>query len=139
MPSQEAWFRLALEERKDMVNNIEVSSRRPRLNPFVFPSDTTLRFMLLIVTVLGASLFIYNWIGLQTHFQDLLDSASCALRQTPNSVQALSALNVSAFQKSADVVRQCTIPYRRIQTAYMIGGVVLVVAVAVVIYWLFPF
>ena len=43
-----------------MVNNIEVSSRRARLNPFAFPSDTDLRFVLLIVTVLGASLFIYN-------------------------------------------------------------------------------
>jgi hypothetical protein len=121
-----------------MVNNTPVALRRPRLNPFAFPSDTDLRFVLLIVTVLGASLFIYNWICLQTHVQELLASASCALRQAPNSVQALSARNVPAFQTSADAVRQCGILYHRIETAYMIGGVVLVGAVAVVIYWLFP-
>jgi len=37
-------------------------SRPPRLNPFAFPSDTTFRFVLLIVAVLGASLFIYYWL-----------------------------------------------------------------------------
>ena len=30
-----------------------------RLNPFSFPSDTTLRFILLIVSIIGASLFAY--------------------------------------------------------------------------------
>jgi hypothetical protein len=34
--------------------------RQPRLNPFIFPSDTDFRFVLLIVAVLGASLFIFN-------------------------------------------------------------------------------
>jgi hypothetical protein len=29
-----------------------------RLNPFVFPSDTTFRFLLLLVAVLGANLYI---------------------------------------------------------------------------------
>jgi len=138
MPSQEAWFKLALEERKDMVNNIEVSSRRPRLNPFAFPSDTDLRFLLLIITVLGTSLFIYNWICLQTHIQELLASVSCVLRHQQESKQAFSALDVKALQTADNAGRQCMIPYDRIQTAYMIGGVVLVGAVAVVIYWLFP-
>ncbi|MGH7999435.1 MAG: hypothetical protein ACREPR_08420, partial [Brasilonema sp.] len=32
----------------------------PRLNPFEFPSDTDFRFILLIVAVAGASLFIYG-------------------------------------------------------------------------------
>ncbi len=112
--------------------------RRARLNPFAFPSDTDLRFVLLIVTVLGASLFIYNWICLQTHFQELLASASCASHQGPKSIQAISALNVPAFQTAANAVSQCGIPYHRIETVYMISGVVLVGTVAVVIYWLFP-
>ncbi len=121
-----------------MVNNIEVSSRRARLNPFAFPSDTDLRFVLLIVTVLGASLFIYNWICLQTHFQEFLVSVSCSLRKTSNVGQNILTLNVSALQKATDAARQCEIPYQRISTVYMISGVVLVGAVAVVIYWLFP-
>lgn len=35
---------------------------RPRLNPFALPSETTLRFVLLIVAVLGTSIFISNWL-----------------------------------------------------------------------------
>ncbi len=101
-----------------MVNNPPVAPHRPRLNPFAFPSDTDLRFMMLVVTVLGASLFIYNWICLQMHFQDLRTSASCALHLEPKLKQALSALDVKAFQKAADAVRQCAIPYQRIKTAY---------------------
>jgi hypothetical protein len=32
----------------------------PRLNPFEFPGNTEFRFILLIVAVIGASLFIYG-------------------------------------------------------------------------------
>ncbi|GAC1646334.1 MAG: hypothetical protein NVS4B12_13240 [Ktedonobacteraceae bacterium] len=120
-----------------MVHNTLVAPRR-RLNPFAFPSDTDLRFLLLVVTVLGTSLFIYNWISLQTHIQELLAVGSCELRHQQELKQALSALNDPAFKKAADAVRQCGDMLSRIQTAYMIGGVVLVIAVAVVIYWLFP-
>ncbi|TMD97955.1 MAG: hypothetical protein E6I80_29320, partial [Chloroflexi bacterium] len=119
-----------------MMSASQMIPRRARLNPFAFPSDTDLRFVLLIVTVLGASLFIYNWICLQTHFQELLASASCASHQGPKSIQAISALNVPAFQTAANAVSQCGIPYHRIETVYMISGVVLVGTVAVVIYWL---
>jgi Zn-dependent protease with chaperone function len=122
-----------------MMNTLQTTRRPARLNPFAFPSDTDLRFVLLIVTVLGASLFIYNFFCRLTHFQELLAAASCTLRQTPNLDQAISAQDVSALKTAGDAVRQCGIPFQSILTAYMIGGVVLVGAVAVVIYWLFPF
>jgi Zn-dependent protease with chaperone function len=122
-----------------MMSTSQMIPRRARLNPFAFPSDTDLRFALLIVTVLGASLFIYNWISLQMHFQELLAVASCEVPQGPKSIQALSALNVPAFQNTANAVRQCGILYHRVETVYMLSGIVLVGAVAVVIYWLFPF
>ena len=35
-----------------------------RLSPFVFPSDTTFRFLLLLVAVVGANLYIWNWLWL---------------------------------------------------------------------------
>ena len=34
----------------------------PRLNPFAFPSDTTFRFLLLVVSIVGVSLFLFNWL-----------------------------------------------------------------------------
>ena len=36
--------------------------RPPRLSPFVLPSDTTFRFALLVVAVLGANLYVWNWL-----------------------------------------------------------------------------
>ena len=121
------------------MSTFQTTPRRTHLNPFAFPSDTDLRFMLLIVTVLGASLFIYNWICLQINFQQLLASTSCALLQTPKIKQAVSTYNIPLLNKADDAIRLCGIPYQRLETAYMIGGVVLVLAVAVVIYWFFPF
>ncbi len=43
-----------------MAEDAPRSLRGQRLNPFVLPSDTDLRFVLLIISVLGASLFTYN-------------------------------------------------------------------------------
>ena len=37
--------------------------RRPRLNPFAFPSDTAFRFGLLITAVVGANLYVWEWIA----------------------------------------------------------------------------
>jgi Zn-dependent protease with chaperone function len=39
----------------------------PRLNPFAFPADTDFRFVLLIATIIGASLFIFNALYFSTH------------------------------------------------------------------------
>ncbi len=33
-----------------------------RLNPFAFPSDTTFRFVLFIVAIVGVSLFAFEWV-----------------------------------------------------------------------------
>jgi Zn-dependent protease with chaperone function len=71
-----------------------------RLNPFVFPSDTDFRFVLLIISVLGSSLLIYKALY--------------------NSLPAHTA------------------PLRSSQNAWVIGGVVLLLVVAAVIYWAFP-
>ncbi len=35
---------------------------KPRLNPFAFPSDTAFRFLLLVVSVIAASLFAFDWV-----------------------------------------------------------------------------
>jgi len=71
-----------------------------RLNPFAFPSDTDFRFVLLIVSVLGASLLIYEALY--------------------NSLPA----NTAPLQSS--------------RTAWVIGGVLLLLIVAGVIYWVYP-
>jgi Zn-dependent protease with chaperone function len=41
-----------------------------RLNPFAFPSDTGIRYILLLVSLFSASLFIYRWLFLSGHSAD---------------------------------------------------------------------
>jgi hypothetical protein len=36
-----------------------------RLNPFAFPADTDLRFVLLVVMIVAASTFAFNWMHLR--------------------------------------------------------------------------
>src|SRR4051812_48480829 len=44
-----------------------------RVNPFAFPSDTTFRFILLLVSVIGASLFIYDSLFTKFNLKMLLN------------------------------------------------------------------
>ena len=65
-------------------------------------------------------------------------SCPVVLQSSNRAIQALLTQNTSAFLATTNDLGSCAVPYQRILTAYMIGGVVLVGAVAVVIYWLFP-
>ncbi len=42
-----------------MAAQSQAGVRAPRLNPFAFPSDTDIRFVLLVVSVVGVSLYGY--------------------------------------------------------------------------------
>src|SRR5687768_15671692 len=44
-----------------------------RFDPFAFPPDTTFRFVLLIVAVIGASLFIFSALNTSLNFQQLVE------------------------------------------------------------------
>jgi len=43
-----------------MIIDAKPNVHAPRLNPFVLPSDTDFRFVLLIFAILSASIFIYS-------------------------------------------------------------------------------
>ncbi len=45
-----------------MVAHDAAAHEPRRLNPFLFPQDTTFRFVLLMVSVIGASLYMYSTI-----------------------------------------------------------------------------
>ncbi|MFQ6013947.1 MAG: M48 family metalloprotease [Anaerolineae bacterium] len=116
-----------------MATDSQTGARAPRLNPFVFPSSTDFRFALLIVSVLGASAFIYNWV-----YFDFPANREHALSTYVRCWDAASAAHPTDPFAQNVAFNQCIAPVDRIQAAWIIGGVALLLIVAGLIYWFLP-
>jgi Zn-dependent protease with chaperone function len=92
--------------------------RRPRLNPFAFPSDTVFRFGLLIAAVLGANLYVWQWIGQTTRSpQEHVSGTLECLALSPDVASSLEQ-----FTAANDAFRACTAELYRYQFWWMLGG-----------------
>jgi Zn-dependent protease with chaperone function len=114
------------------------TARPPRLNPFSFPSDTDFRFVLLIATVVGVSMVYYQLIILGIPFisrgwQDTQDA--CMNRVFGQQIEDFgSALDLTLVNRYLD----CTRPVQAEKAAWVGGGVLLLLATATILYWIFP-
>jgi Zn-dependent protease with chaperone function len=79
--------------------------RRPRLNPFAFPADTAFRVGLLVVAVVGANLYVWQWISI---------ASQNAAEQRAG---ALECIALPFGEYSA-----CVSELYRYQVAWMLGG-----------------
>lgn len=121
-----------------MGETAQASNHPQRLNPFVFPSQTDLRFVLLVASVLGASLFIYDLLYLSVPANSRAAvaaysrcfAASGMARATPAPVH-------EQFARTA-TFNSCMTATRRANAAGMALGMATLLAVAATIYWLFP-
>lgn len=118
-----------------MTTDTQNSPREPRLNPFVFPSDTDLRFVLLVVSVLGSSVFIYNWL----HIVVFLEGHQEARRRCAASV-GVGGANLPNKLPDAKVLdyMKCLDPFEQAQFLWTMSGVALLLVVAGAIYWAMP-
>ena len=102
---------------------------QPRLNPFLFPSDTDFRFILLIVSVLGSSLYTFNlaYFGVfgEAHRQAILNCYAAHPLEGDLITQSIAAT-------------QCLKPFEQRQAAWLLSGVSLLAFAAIVIYWITP-
>ncbi len=118
-------------------------SCQPRLDPFAFPSETTLRFALLLVSVIGASLFIYSilyWRYLETQgrLEPILNLARACLGQNGSSS---SVLKLDELTTARAVFAQCSEPLEKEfrNAAWLaLGGVGILLCLASLLYSLFP-
>ncbi len=109
----------------------------PRLNPFVFPSDTTFRFLLLLVAVLGANLYIWNWLHSAVGVNSG-DYARTLLACRVEDESVFTGSDVDAAVAASDALNAC---YRDANSAlpwWMLGGTALLLAVAALILFLLP-
>ena len=106
----------------------QVSERPPRPNPFAFPSDTTFRFALLVAAVLGATLYVWDWLwtvlgaGQDQVVAGALECAALA----PGSVPLTG--DPAAFGQAAAAFRNCVQEVYREASWWMLGGAGLVLA-----------
>ena len=133
----------------DNTSGIQAASQeapRPaRLNLFAFPSDTDLRFILLIVCVLGASLWIYN-LALWRTKGDFIAFAnvtlncekSSGMRNAMHEVVEKNPKGQADFQAAEGIFARCVAPIDLQDTSRMLGGVALLLIVAGGIYLAFP-
>jgi Zn-dependent protease with chaperone function len=117
----------------------ETSPLGARLSPFVFPSDTTFRFLLLLVAVIGANLYIWNWLWI-TIGVDRGDQANAYFACFNESQSALAVATTDAAQNAArSAYTECLQATNQPLAKWMIGGTVLLLAVAALIVVLTPF
>ena len=108
-----------------MIANPQTPDRLPRLNPFAFPSDTDFRFVLLIVSVLGASLFIYSTVYFSVPITSdywLRTQLGC-LEIRPKFPIDLAGFIQPEFLGAQAAYEQCIAPAEQANAAWMITGV----------------
>jgi Zn-dependent protease with chaperone function len=109
----------------------------PRPNPFAFPSDTTFRFFLLVVSIVGVSLFLYNWLyfGVSDNRAEVRRSLACVEEQQ-------AALAVAATSDDLDAAASrfadCIDEINRPKAAFMLGGVGVLLATALAFFFAAP-
>lgn len=125
-------------DRSNFVKTISsFGSEKPRLNPFLFPSDTDFRFILFIISIVSATFFIYSYLfpfipGEIAYIHNMY--ASCikagSLAHPGTSIDELLARN--------SYVQACNAPVGLAQFYWTLGGVVLMLVLAGIFCWLLP-
>ncbi|RKH66380.1 M48 family metalloprotease [Corallococcus llansteffanensis] len=111
----------------------------PRLEAFAFPSNTSLRFVLLLVSVLGASTFFFRTLPvgavpdeacMQTSFQSAeaqIQGAMARLKTADPPVEMTSPVEAA-----------CMRPYVKALALRISVGMALLLVVSTVLFWLLP-
>ncbi len=110
----------------------------PRLNPFVFPADTTFRFGLLLVAVIGANLYVWNWLWIAFGANQDAVRAAYALCATIKPTLDIGGIDAATYAAASDAFDGCIKDANRPLAWWMVGGTALLLGVAVAILLLLP-
>ena len=105
-----------------------------RPNPFAFPSDTTFRFALLVAAVLGATLYVWDWMWtvLGADADEVTASALQCLQESQQGIVG-AGNDPLLLAQASDGFRTCVQETYRDATWWMVAGVILVLAVGAVL------
>jgi hypothetical protein len=114
------------------------NDRQLRLNPFAFPSSTDLTFLLFLSILFGSSLFVYN--AIYYSFPDTQVFTVSMYRQCSNFPNdTISIENGEGLVENMRSFGQCITPVVNARLEWIASGVILVFALAGLLYWIYPF
>ncbi len=118
-----------------MINS-RTNNQILRLNPFIFPSDTDFRFVILIVATLSASISIYYFLYLSVPVNaNLSDLIFTYCYNETEAIQPLTVLNSKSF---IDTLTHCLTPTNLVVIAWIGLSLALLLSVAGALYWALP-
>ncbi len=109
----------------------------PRLNPFAFPSETTFRLALLVVSVVGVSLFLSSWlyISFEDKHREIVRRLAC---QDEHQIDVRTAVDLNAVATANRRFSDCLQAINRPRGLFMLGVVVCVLVLAAAIMLCIP-
>jgi TPR repeat protein/Zn-dependent protease with chaperone function len=117
----------------------------PRLNPFAFPSETTLRFALLVILALCGSSGQYGVLWDMVHRQEERLADACVANASTTISQMRSARGEAQALELAETATSVLLPrlsvcskILRPRVAWQITGVLLTAGLTAGLYWLLP-
>jgi Zn-dependent protease with chaperone function len=125
------------------LSSAEVSApSKFRLNPFCLPSDTGCRFVLLIVTVFGSSLFVYNALALHKlsvqAYQGCLALGPSAAELSSSTGGPLELKDPSALIAKSQALASCVRGVQRGSAIWMFAGLAVLLLATLSIVWFIP-
>ena len=110
------------------------SAQHRALRPDALPTDTAVRFVLLVVTVSTASLYLFQAMWFAFRGKAFLETVTACLPTGPDRSNELFGIMSTEIQRQS----ACRAGVTREQVAYAIAGVALVLAIAWVAYRIRP-
>jgi len=110
----------------------------PRPNPFAFPSETAFRFALLIAAVLGATLYVWDWIWTAAGANTTkVAAAATGCSQRFDEARLFAGADPLALRNASADFRNCVQRTYADAAVWMLGGVglTLVVAALLTVAW----
>ncbi len=104
------------------------------IDPFVFPSDTTFRFILLIISVIGLSLYLYDLLYHALYIHLILEQNNRCLSFLADA----AALTPDEFIVAHSAQAHCNAPYNLDRALWIVAALVGQLVVGTAIYWLLP-
>lgn len=122
----------------DAIALPQEAPRPARLNPFALPSDTDLHFIVLIISVLASSLLVYSLLSNFALINLLKASSQCILDHKEAILAATHPKNPQLMDAAELAVWRCQTLFLLPHGLFQIAGMVLILGVATVTYWLIP-